>query len=325
MDDRSMSPLTGVLTEAWSYYRRYAGHFLAISFTIYLVAAVIEALLTAFASTAGYVLAAIVGYVALFLVEAALVKAVQDVQDGRVDLDFAETVSAGLPYVLPVALASILAAIATIIGLAFLIVPGLVLLTFWSLIVPCIVIEQSGPFGSFGLSWRTVRGYAWRVFGTYVLVILIWIAFIIVIGLILLAIPSAIRNFVSSIVSGTLFAPFLALVVTLIYYRLTAAHAQAGGPGGYGQYPPPGSGHTPPPGSGHTPPPGSGHTPPPGSGHTPPPGSGHTPPPGTGYPGPGGTQPPPPPPSPGGHTEPGDTQPQPPPGTDPEPPPEERT
>ena len=246
-----MSPLSGVLSESWTYYRRFAGHFLAISFTIYLVAAVIEALLTAFASTVGYALAAVIGYVALFLVEAALVKAVQDVRDGRADLDFAETISAGLPNLLPVALASILAAIGTIIGFALLIVPGFVLLTFWSLIVPCIVIAQSGPFGSFGLSWRTVRGYAWRVFGTYVLVILIWIAFIIVIGLILLAIPAAIRNFISGIVSGTLFAPFLALVVTLIYYRLTGAHAQAAGAGGYGQYPPPGPGTgQPPPGEG---------------------------------------------------------------------------
>jgi len=37
-------------------------------------------------------------------------------------------------------------------------------------------------------------------------------------------------------VSGTLVAPFLALVVTLLYYRLTAAHGgqpeeEAGGPG----------------------------------------------------------------------------------------------
>jgi hypothetical protein len=83
-------------------------------------------------------------------------------------------------------------------------------------------------------------------FGTYVLVVLIWIAFIIVIVVILLAVPVAIRNFISGIVSGTLFAPFLALVVTLIYYRLTAAHAQAGG-----QYPPPGPGYPQQPGPGY--------------------------------------------------------------------------
>jgi hypothetical protein len=40
-------------------------------------------------------------------------------------------------------------------------------------------------------------------------------------------------------VSGTLVAPFLALVVTLLYYRLTAAHGgQAEEPGGPGVVPP---------------------------------------------------------------------------------------
>jgi len=104
-------------------------------------------------------------------------------------------------------------------------VPGLILLTFWSLIVPSIVIGESGAMGSFGQSMRTVRGHAWNVFGTLVLVFLIYLAFSIVVGLILVFLPLFVRNFVSTVVVGTLVAPFLALVVTLIYYRLTAAHA----------------------------------------------------------------------------------------------------
>jgi hypothetical protein len=63
------------------------------------------------------------------------------------------------------------------------------------------------------------------VFGTYVLVWLILIAFGIVLGLILVALPVFWRNLLNNLVSGTLVAPFLALVATLIYYRLTAAHA----------------------------------------------------------------------------------------------------
>jgi hypothetical protein len=104
-------------------------------------------------------------------------------------------------------------------------VPGFILLTFWCLIVPFIVLGRSGVFESFGNSWRTVRGYAWRVFGTYVLVFLILIAFAIVVGFVLMLLPLWLRSFVNNLVSGTLIAPFLALVATLIYYRLTAAHA----------------------------------------------------------------------------------------------------
>ena len=183
-----MSPLSGVLGEAWGYYRRFAAHFLLIAFVIYVGAAIVAALL-GLAGGIGLFLGWIINLIAAFLVQAALVKAVQDVRDGRVDLNLGETVSAVVPYLLPVAAASILAGIGISIGFILIIVPGLVLLTFWSLIVPSIVIGGEGVFGSFGKSWRTVRGYAWHVFGTYVLVFLILIVFNIVLGLVLLALP----------------------------------------------------------------------------------------------------------------------------------------
>jgi hypothetical protein len=219
-----MSPLSGVLTETWALYRRYAAHFLLISFVIYLVAAVLYALLS-LAGLFGYFLGEIILLTAAFLLQAALVKAVQDVRDGRVDLNLSQTVQAAVPYLLPVAAAGILAAIGITVGLALILVPGLILLTFWCLIVPFIVIGESGPIDAFSKSWRTVRGYAWNVFGTLVLVFLLYLAFIIVLALILAFLPGFVRSFVSSIVVGTLVAPFLALVITLIYYRLTAAHA----------------------------------------------------------------------------------------------------
>jgi hypothetical protein len=286
-----MSPLSGVLGEAWDYYKRFAGHFLLIAFGIYVVAGIIAALL-GLAGGIGFFLGWLINLVAAFLVQAALVKAVQDVRDGRVDLNLGETVSAVLPFLLPVIAASILAGIGIAIGFALIIVPGLILLTFWSLIVPSIVIGGEGVFSSFGKSWRTVRGFAWNVFGTYVLVFLILIAFNIVLGLILLVLPVAIRNLISNIVSGTLVAPFLALVVTLVYYRLAAAHGEAAPEGGEATMPPPG-GSYPPPGSGYPPPEGS--YPPPG-GTTPP---DATMPPGTPMPPPPSPTPPPgsPPPS----------------------------
>jgi hypothetical protein len=219
-----MSPLTGVLKEAWNLYRRFAGHFLLISFVIYLITAVVVALLSLI-GIAGALIGAIISFAATYVVQAALIKAVQDVRDGRVDLDLSQTVRAAGPYILPVIGASILAGIGVTIGFILLIVPGFILLTYWCLIVPFIVLGGSGVFGSFGNSWRTVRGYAWRVFGTYVLVFLILIAFAIVLGFILILLPLWLRSFVNNVVTGTLIAPFLALVATLIYYRLTAAHA----------------------------------------------------------------------------------------------------
>jgi hypothetical protein len=225
-----MNPISGVLGEAWLLYRKHAVHLLAIAFVIYVVAAVIAALLGAFVGVVGALLAGLVQIVATYLVQAALVKSVQDIRDGRADLSLRETVSAAMPYVGPVIVASILAGIAIVIGLALLIVPGLILITIWSLIVPAIVIGRSRTLASFGHSWRLVRGFGWPVFGTYVLVFLILIVVDIVLALIMFALPGGVRSGVSSVVSGTLVGPFIALVVTLIYYRLFAAHHRGTSP-----------------------------------------------------------------------------------------------
>jgi hypothetical protein len=225
-----MSPLSGVLSEAWTLYKRHAAHFLLISFVIYLVIAVITALLSLALGSFGAILGGLLSLFGAFLLQAALVKAVQDARDGRHDLDLGATVSAALPFVGTVAIASIFASIAIGIGFVLIIVPGLILLTFLSLIVPEIVIGGASAFESFGRSWRTVRGYAWHVFGTYVLVFVIMIVAEFVVGLILLALPYTARNSIADVVVGTLFAPFLAAVVTLVYDRLTAAHGQPAEP-----------------------------------------------------------------------------------------------
>jgi hypothetical protein len=219
-----MSPLTGVLSEAWDLYRRFAGHFLLIAFAIYLITAVLVGLLS-LGKVPGAIIGDVISFAATYVVQASLIKAVQDVRDGRVDLDLSETVRAAGPFILPVIGAAILAGIGITIGFFLLIVPGLILLTYWCLIIPFIVLGGAGVFEAFGSSMRTVRGYAWRVFGTYVLVFLILIAFSIVLGTVLRLLPVFVRSFVNSVVTGTLIAPFLALVATLIYYRLTAAHA----------------------------------------------------------------------------------------------------
>jgi len=239
-----MNPLSGVLSEAWEMYKTYAKHLLAIAFVIYVIAAIVAALLS-LAGTFGALLGAVVSIVAAFLLQATLVKAVQDVRDGRVDMSIGETVRAATPYIGAVALASILAGIAIVIGLALIIVPGLYLITIWAVIVPVIVIERSGALASFGRSRQLVRGRGWHVFATLVLVYVILLVVDIVLGLIFSALPHVLGSGLSQVISGTLISPFLALVVTLVYYRLSGTAPAPPVPGeAYGGYqqPPPGGG-----------------------------------------------------------------------------------
>src|SRR5690348_17551438 len=236
-----MNPLSGVLGEAWQMYKAFARHLLAIAFIIYLIAAVIAALLGLAGGFIGTLLGSLVGIIAAYLLQATLVKAVQDVRDGRADLSIGETVRAATPYFWAVAGGSILAGIAITIGLILIIVPGLYLITIWAVIVPVIVLEQSGVMASFGRSHQLVRGRGWHVFGTLVLAWLILLAVNLILGLIFTALPHALGRGLSSVISGTIVAPFIALVVTLVYYRLSANAETPSVPGetygGFGQTP----------------------------------------------------------------------------------------
>jgi hypothetical protein len=171
----------------------------------------------------GSLLAGIVSIVAAFVLQAALVKAVEDVRDGRVDLSFGETLQAARPAIGRVAFTSIVAGIGIVIGLLLLVVPGLYLLTIWAVIVPVVVLERLDTFTAMERSRQLVRGHGWQVFGTLVLAFLVVFATSVVITLILFGLPVAARNFISDFVAGTLAAPFLALVLTLGYFRLLAA------------------------------------------------------------------------------------------------------
>jgi hypothetical protein len=233
-----MNPLSGVIGEAWQMYKAQWKHLLAIAFVIYLGAAIISAIL-GLLGRPGLYLALLISILALFLLQATLVKAVQDVRDGRADLSISETVNQATPFLPRVIGAGLLAAIAIGIGFALIIVPGLILITFWAVFVPVIVIEGSGALASFGRSRELVRGRAWHVFGTLFLLWLILIVVEIILGVVFAFVPYAVRTGLASVISGTLIAPFIALVVTLMYYRLssTMAGPAAGGPYGGYQHP----------------------------------------------------------------------------------------
>jgi hypothetical protein len=276
-----MNPLTGVLGEAWRIYRAHTAHLLAIAFGFYIVTAVIVGLLYLTGSFVGLLLSDIVELFATFLLQATLIKAVQDVRDGRADLSIGATVSSAWPYILPVAAASILAGIAIVVGFILIIIPGLILITIWAVIIPVIVLERSGPIASFGRSQQLVRGNAWPVFGTLVVLFIIEIVVSIVLGIIFSGLPIVLRYGLSTVIVGTLVAPFIAVTVTLIYYRLSGAQAGGAGPGygaaaGYGAGPGygPGPGYGQGPGSGYGQGPGYGPGQGPGYDQGPGPGSG---------------------------------------------------
>jgi hypothetical protein len=135
------------------------------------------------------------------------------------------------------AAAAILAALAIAMGnaesiagrLAFLMLPGMYLIFMWSLAVPVIVIEGTGPLTALRRSWRLIHGH-----GPWLFLELIkaWAALIAVmlIPLFIAAdpgLPFPLRMRLLPIVPAIAYGPFAAIALTLVYYRLAEARSAA--------------------------------------------------------------------------------------------------
>lgn len=205
-----------VIGRAFQIYRDQIGVLLPVALVVFAVDAVVTWLLDEGALA---IIAGLVSLVLATLYSGMVVQLVRDVQDGRRDSSIGELFGSVSPVLVPLILVSLLAGLGIGIGLLLLIVPGLVLLTFWSVVAPVTVIEHPGVFSAFSRSWALVRGYAWPVFGTIVLVFLLVIAAAIVAGLIGSAIGDGGRAILSWIFDA-LTQPVAALTASVLYFTL---------------------------------------------------------------------------------------------------------
>ena len=215
-----------VINETFSIYGQNAAALLGSAILVWVIVGFCAGLLEAGGGWVAVTFAAIIRMAGLALYTGFVVTLVHDVRDGRRDQTVGDLLSAAAPAILSLIVFGILYAIGVAIGLALLIVPGLILITFWSVGAPAIVIERADPFGAFGRSWRLVRGDAWSVFGTLVVVLLIVIAIGVVLGIIATPIGNG-ANIVASIVSSVLTAPIFAVAVSVMFFQLGGGRAAA--------------------------------------------------------------------------------------------------
>ena len=208
-----------VIGEAFQTYRNHAGALLGGAVIVIGLAAVINGLFATTGSLALVAVGVLVSIVAGVLYAGYVVKLVQDVRDGRRDFSVGELFSAAAPYIGTLFLNGLLAGIAITIGFILIIVPGLILITIWSVIAPSIVVEDRGVIEAFGRSRELVRGNGWNVFGAIVLAFLIVIAVSIVAGLIGSALGDAGRVVLQAI-ANVVTAPIAALVASILFFDL---------------------------------------------------------------------------------------------------------
>lgn len=215
-----MSP-TSVLESAWGLYRAHWQHFVTLALVVFAVVAVISALLAPLGAV-GALIGTVVSLIGTFLVWGALVTAVDDVRDGRVDLSVSDTFRASKDRLGQVAIAGIIVGLIVGIGLILLVVPGLFALTWLFAVIPVVVLEKL----DFGQAWNRsielVKGNAWQVFVLILLTFLVLFVASLIIGLVLsiFGLPGWLNTLLRTVIANAIFVPFVACAFTLGYFAL---------------------------------------------------------------------------------------------------------
>jgi hypothetical protein len=231
-----------VVSETFAVYRENFAALFGSALAVFIVVGVIAGIVQTGDSVVLGLIAAVIRLAGHALYTGFVVRLVQDVRDGRRDETIGDLFEAAMPAIVALIVFGILFGIAVGIGFVFLIVPGLILLTFWSVGAPAIVVEGLGPIEAFGRSWRLVRGNAWSVFGALLLIFLI----VLVIQFVISAIATPIADValvIAVVLGAALTAPIYSLAVSILYFDLgggdRAAPAAAAEPGTPPPPPPP--------------------------------------------------------------------------------------
>jgi hypothetical protein len=227
-------------------YKAHRRHLISIAFAFYALLFGVALVLALVMGEFGQFVGALIAFAGVFWVQGALVTAIEDVRDGRADLTVRETIAHIRPVLNRLSLAAlgiligiIIAVALIILGFILFIIPGLVALAAfiifavrWSLLVPVMMLEKRTVFGSLDRSQELVRGHTVQAF----LVLLASLGFIILVAILIgialapFDLPRWVDEPIRTVVSGTLVAPFAALALTLMYYRLRAVKEPAPGP-----------------------------------------------------------------------------------------------
>jgi hypothetical protein len=215
-----------VFEKLFAVYRDQFAVFVPAALIIFVPVALLQALA---AGTGGFgflVLGSVLSIIGSFLLQGVVVEAVRDIQDGRRDLSIGDLFRSVSPVLGMLIGAGILAGLGVAVGLILLIVPGLILLTWWCLIAPVVVIERPGVGAAFGRSRELVRGNGWRVFGVIVVLFLIQ-------GLLNQIITAIFGGdtfagaLIAGLISSALVAPLTGIAAAVVYLELRRLKGEA--------------------------------------------------------------------------------------------------
>jgi hypothetical protein len=216
MEDRL--DVGGVIGRVFSIYVDQASVLMPAAAVVFVFSGVLSTVLVA-AGSGLAVIALLISLVATTLFTGMVVELVSDIQDGRRDSSAGKLLRAATPVLGQLILVGIVAGIGVVIGFILIIVPGLILITIWSVAAPVVVLERPAGLGALGRSRELVRGSGWQVFGV---ILLLDILVAILAGGVELGADSAGTGvgIIVRVVLGILTAPLSALAAAVLYFDL---------------------------------------------------------------------------------------------------------
>lgn len=167
------------------------------------------------ASVAGGILA----FVGSLLMQGVVVHSAISGLNGR-SIGLGEALGVGARKALPLLGLGILQTLGISLGILLLVVPGLMLMTAWSVAAPALIMEKRSVEASFGRSGDLTRGHRWSIFG--LLVIYFVLATIISFAMQAFAAAAGVTTAQSGFVTTTQ-APSLMALAAVLVSALTSA------------------------------------------------------------------------------------------------------
>jgi len=213
-----------VVDKVFKTYQQYFAVLVSIAAILFLIEAAVR-LIAGDRPVLGLI-ATIVGLIVSQLYTGAVVELVNDTRDGRLDASIGGLFSKVTPVLATLIGAAIIAGIAIFFGFVACILPGIALLTLWSVVAPAIVVERLGVFDALGRSWNLVKTNFWQTLGV---IVIFWIITFVVTGLISYILRDGSLVIVVAIawIVHFLLAPLAALASSILYFELRAAEEGA--------------------------------------------------------------------------------------------------
>ena len=221
MSTQTIKPVE-VMRSALEIYHKQASVLISVAVIVFAITALAQLALIGGSAP----LLSLLGVVIVVFYQGIVVELVGDIQNGRRDSSVGQLFRGIAPVVLPLIGLSLLWDFAVALGLILLVVPGLFLITIWSVAAQALVIERRGVLTSFARSRELVRGHGWQVFSVILVVFGLDVAVAITADIIATGVGDVGRTLVQWVLY-VLVSPLTALVSAVLYFSLRDIHPKS--------------------------------------------------------------------------------------------------